>query len=514
MSAPAGAQPSRPAARFDGALVDAEVERFRAAFEVPGYAVAVVGATPQPYLKGYGVRTLGRSGAVGPHTRFAIASNTKAYTAAALAILVDEGRLGWDDPVLRHLPEFRMNDPAVTPMMTVRDLLCHRSGLPLGAGDLLFFPDTTHRAPDALKALPYLKAERPFRGGYAYDNILYTVAGLLIARVSGTSWRDFIGTRLLRPIGETDAVAGLDLLTSDDVAGRHGRRGGRLLGEGAMTVVQPQGEHGDSVEAAGGINASVSDQARWLMTQLARGVAPDGRRIWSAAQSEQMWTPQVITSTSDGPTPQNPVRPVLTSYALGWGVSDYRGERILTHAGGLNGQITQTAMLPRRGLGVVVFSNAEENSTRGLRNAILDHLLGAPKVDWVALQKADDDASQALKKAAAGSFDKQPAGGPALPLQAYVGRYRDPWYGDMVVSRRGKGLEIAFLPTPDFEGPLEPWGSDTFRTRFSPGFEDALVRFVVGGGRVQEVTMKPFSPLADFSNDFQHLDFRPVMSAT
>lgn len=505
------AQPMEAVACFDPAFVDAEVERFRAAFEVPGFAVAIVGATPQPFVKGYGVRTLGRSGQVGPHTRFAIASNTKAYTAAALAILVDEGRIGWDDPVIRHLPQFRMNDPVVTEMMTIRDLLCHRSGLPLGAGDLLFFPGTTHVAADALKALPHLKAERPFRSGYAYDNILYTIAGLLIARVSGTSWREFITTRLLQPIGETDAVARLDMLTSTDVAGRHGRRGGRLLGEGPMTVVQPQGEHGDIIEASGGINASVSDQARWMMTQLARGVAPDGTRIWSAARSEEMWAPQVVMSTSDGPTPENPVRPVIQTYALGWKVLDYRGERLIGHTGGLTGQITRTSLLPGRGIGVAVFSNVEGDASAGLSNAILDHLIGAPKLDWVAIQQAmDQEHRQDLLKELGTQIQKAPDGSPTLPLEAYVGRYRDPWYGDIVVKRRGGGLFIDFTPAPDLKGPLEPWGPDTFRTRFPTGFEDALVTFVVSAGRVERVTMKAFSPLADFSYDYHHLDFQPT----
>ena len=508
---PAVAEPAGNAPGFDPAYIDAEVERSRRAFEVPGYAVAIIGATPQPFLKGYGVRTLGRTGPVGPHTRFAIASNTKAYTAAALAILVDEGKLGWDDPVVRHMPEFRMHDPAITPLVTVRDLLCHRSGLPLGAGDLLFFPDTTHKAADALKALPYLKAERPFRGGYAYDNILYTVAGLLIARVSGMQWRDFVTTRLLRPIGQTDAVASLDLLTAGDVAGRHGRRGGRLLGEGPMTVVQPQGERGDNVEAAGGINASITDQARWMMTQLARGVAPDGTRIWSAAQSEQMWAPQVIIGTSDGPTPTDPAQSVFRTYALGWGISDYRGERLVGHRGGLNGQITRTYLMPGRGLGVAVFANAEGNSPDSLGKAILDHLIGAPTIDWIGIQKAADAAkTQELLKTADAPLDSPPAGSPSLPLGAYVGRYRDPWYGDIVVSRSGRGLAIAFLPTPELKGVLEQWGADTFRARFPTGFEDALVSVAVGEGRVQRITMKPFSPLADFSYDYQHLEFRPL----
>jgi CubicO group peptidase (beta-lactamase class C family) len=505
------ADPQAPV-RFDPAFVDAEAQRMRQAFEVPGFGVAIVGLGPEPWVKGYGVRTLGRPEPIDAHTRFAIASNSKAYTAAALAILVDAGKVGWDEPVVKYLPEFRMYDPAVTQMMSVRDLLCHRSGLPLGAGDLLYFPDTTHTAQDALEALPYLKPSSPFRGGYAYDNILYTVAGVLIGRVTGMDWADFVTTRILQPIGAADAVANLDRLRTDNVAGRHGRRQGAMMGVGPLGIVKPQGEHGGAIEAAGGINASATDQARWLTTQLARGRAPDGTRLWSEAQADEMWKPEVITAASDGPTPQNPTRPVLQAYGMGWFIQDYRGERLINHSGGLLGQVTHTAMLPRKKLGVVVFSNTEGAGAAMLRNAILDHLLGAPPTDWAALGQALVASQQAALMAAADhGVDKAPPGGPTLPLDAYVGRYRDPWYGEIRVARSGPGLTIAFVPTPGFNGPLEPWGPDAFRTRFpKDAGEDALVSFVVKDGRVVQVLMKPFSPLADFSFDFQHLDFKPA----
>ena len=501
------------ALRFDPAFIDAEAERISKALDMPGVAVAIVGAGLEPWVKGYGVRTIGRPAPIDVHTRFAIASNSKAYTAAAMAILVDEGKLAWDEPVVKYLPDFKMYDPAVTQMMIVRDLLCHRSGLPLGAGDLLYFPDTTHTAEDALHALQYLKPARPFRSGYAYDNILYVVAGALIGRVSGMSWSDFVASRILKPIGEADAVPNLDRLHTDNVAGRHGQRQGTMMGIGPLTIVKGVGEHGETIAPAGGINASATDQGRWLMTQLAKGKAPDGTRIWSEKQSDEMWKPQVITGTSDGPTAEDPTRPVLQAYALGWGVQDYRGERLISHSGGLLGQVTQTAMLPRRNIGVVVFSNCEGAGSGALRNAILDHLLGAPKTDWAENGKARVAAMQKAQLAAADHpIDKAPAGGPSLPLDAYVGRYRDPWYGDVVVKREGAGLGIAFIPTPGFKSALEPWGPDAFRTNFpkEAGGEDALVSFVVEGGKVTGVKMKAFSPYADFSFDFQHLDFKPV----
>jgi CubicO group peptidase (beta-lactamase class C family) len=498
--------------KFDPAFIDAEAERMRKAFDAPGFGVAIVGAGAEPWVKGYGIREMGKPELIDAHTRFAIASNSKAYTAAAMAILVDEGKVGWDEPVTKYLPEFKMYDPLATQMMSVRDLLCHRSGLALGAGDLLYFPDTTHTAEDAVHALQFLKPARPFRGGYAYDNILYTVAGVLIGRVAGMSWSDFVASRILKPVGEVDATPNLDALHTDNVAGRHGQRKGTMMGIGDMQIVKPLGEHNPAIAPAGGINASATDQARWLQTQLARGKAPDGTRIWTEKQTDEMWKPQVIVGTTDGPSPEDPTRSVLGAYALGWFISDYRGERLVAHSGGLLGQVTQTAMIPRKGIGVVVFSNCEGAGSSMLRNAILDHLLGAPATDWAALGKARVAAMQSQLMAASDHpVDKAPAGGPSLPLDAYVGRYRDNWYGDIAVTRSGKDIAIAFLSTPAFKSVLEPWGPDSFRTHFpKDSGEDALVSFVVKDGKVVQVLMKPFSPLADFSFDFQHLDFKPV----
>ncbi|MBA17179.1 MAG: serine hydrolase [Sphingomonas sp.] len=492
------------------AKADAVVAAFMEKFETPGIGVAVVRPGVEPFLKGYGVRTMGQAAPVDVHTRFGIASNSKAFTAAALAMLVDAGKLDWEDPVTKHIPEFRMYDPAVTAMMTVRDLLVHRSGLPLGAGDLMFFPASSHVPEDALTALPYLKPARGFRAGYDYDNILYIVAGLLIARVSGERWEDFVSTRLLRPLGMADAVPSRDMLDTPNVAGRHARLGPPVRGMGAMEVVQP--DESVMMNAAGGIQASVSDIAHWLSAQMAFGVLPDGERLWSREQAMEMWTPQTIIGASNGPTPEYPARPVTTTYALGWFCQDYRGERLIQHSGGLSGQVTQTAMLPGRGIGVAVFSNTEDGVSAGIRNALLDHLIGAPAFDWVNwLDTRVASYQQQSLAAISGGIDTAPEGGPSLPLSAYAGRYRDPWYGDIVVSEKDGGLFIDFTPTPVFKSPLTPWGPDAFRTNFAKDAgEDAVVTFTVADGKVTGVTMKPLSPLADFSYDYQHLDFAPV----
>jgi len=501
-----------PAAAPIDAAIDGIVARFMRAFETPGIGVAIVRKGAAPWLKGYGVRTLGKAAAVDVHTRFGIASNSKAFTAAALAMLVEAGKTGWDDPLVRHLPEFRMADPAVTQLFTVRDLLVHRSGLPLGAGDLMYFPRSSADAAQVVRALQYLKPVRGFRTGYDYDNILYIVAGVLIERLSGMRWRQFVQRRLLTPLGMADAVPSRELLRSGNVAGRHARLGPPVRGMGPLKVIAP--DESPLVDAGAGINASVSDIANWLQAQLALGEF-GGQRLWSAASAAEMWKPQVVMSSSDGATEANPARAVMAGYALGWQVQDYRGRRLISHSGGLSGQVTQTAMIPAAGIGVAVFSNVEDGVSGGIRNAILDQLLGvAPAYDWVASHLARNKAAQdnAVAQMANGASAK-PAGGPSLPLAAYAGRYRDAWYGDIVVSMQRETLRIDFVPTPQFSSVLEPWGTDAFRTRMTPGVgEDAVVTFAVKDGKVTGVRMKALSPLADFSYDFHHLDFAPVGS--
>ncbi|NEX91950.1 serine hydrolase [Caulobacter sp. 17J65-9] len=503
---PAWAQAADPLADLDGL-----VHAFMAEFGTPGVALAVVRPGQPDLTQGWGVRKLGSPEPVAPDTLFAVASNTKAMTAAALAILVDEGKLSWDEPVVRRLPEFAMYDPATTQAMTVRDLLTHRSGLPLGAGDLMIWPTTTHTRAEVVHGLRYLAPVRGFRTGYDYDNVLYVTAGQLIERVTGTSWESFVTERVLRPAGMAHAVPAPSLVSTADIAARHARLGGPVYGMGEMRVVERQ--ETDSFAPAGGVQAGARDMAAWLHIQLARGLGPDGKSVWSEIQSNEMWAPQTLIGTSAGPTADEPGRSLFATYALGWQVFDWRGERVVAHGGAMNGQLTATAMIPGRGVGITVLTNAEEVGVQnGLRNALLDRLMGAPAFDWAAYyrnrgQTRREAALATLKAADTG----KPVGGPTAPLARYAGLYRDPWYGDLEVRRDGEGLKVAFLKTPAFQGPLEPWGPDAFRTRFTdPTVEDAVLTFAVKRGRPVEVTAKAFSPLADFSYDFQHLKFKRI----
>lgn len=504
---PAWSQSTLPLPK-EQAQLDAIVEPFLREFEIPGACIGIVTPDRAAIIRGYGLRTLGQPARVDPNTSFAIASNSKAYLAACLALLVDAGKLRWDDPVIKHLPEFKMYDAAVTSMMTVCDLLVHRSGLPLGAGDLMQFPRTDHTADEILRALPHFKPAMGFRAGYAYDNCLYIVAGILLERVSGLDWNKFVEQRIFAPLQMTGAVTNVTLVRTNNRAGRHGRLGPPVRGMGKVEVVTAS--EGPVIGPAGGINMSVADSIAWLKVQLARGILPDGRRLWSEAQAAEMWAPRTIIASGPGPTAGSPQQSVLQGYALGWGVSDYRGHRMLAHAGGLAGQVTRTTLLPEKGIGLVVYTNSEESdAVSGLRYALIDHLLGIPAFDWLSFSKQTKQRTEAQVRDVVGDGDlKIPPGTASLPLPSYAGRYRDPWYGDVVVSHKAGQLRIDFTRTVAFKSKLEPFGPDAFRTRFARGAgEDAVVTFLVEQGRAVGMTMTALSPLADFSFDFHHLRF-------
>lgn len=508
----AAALPARAYTSPDNPLddVDGLADQFLTHFGTPGVALGVVRPGMPDWIRTYGRRALMGPEPVDGDTLFAVASNTKAMTAAGLAMLVDEGKLAWDDPVTKHLPDFAMHEAITTQLMTVRDLLTHRSGLPLGAGDLMIWPTTLHTRQDVFRGLRHLKPVRGFRVGYDYDNVLYVVAGILIEKLSGKSWEDFTRERVLGPAGMATAVPAPSLVTTNNICGRHTKLGGPVYGMGTMQQMPRQ--ETDSFAPAGGVQASVKDMLAWLKVQLARGKGPGGRALWQEARTDEMWAPQTIMRTSAGPTVDEPGRAIFNTYALGWNVFDYRGERVIGHSGAMNGQITYTAMIPARGVAITVLTNAEEGGVlNGLRNTLLDRMMGA-RFDWLAYWKALDkkNKDQALADLAAAETGK-PQGGPSQPLAAYAGLYGDPWYGHMRVSLEDGGLNIYFVKTPAFAGRLEPWGPDTFRTRFADRtVEDAIVQFHMKGGKVERVTMRALSPLADFSYDFHHLEFTPV----
>jgi CubicO group peptidase (beta-lactamase class C family) len=482
-------------------------------FEVPGLALTIVKDGQVVLAKGYGVKKLGEQAVVDGQTLFGIASNTKAFTATALGILVEEGKIRWDGRVIDYLPWFQMSDPYVTREMTVRDLLVHRSGLGLGAGDLLWWPASTYNRHEIARRLRFIPLATSFRSAYAYDNLLYLLAGEVIEAASGQSWEDFMSSRILSKVG----------MRSSNVRHSAARAGGNVAAphaqvDGRVRPIAPFDS--DNTNPAGGINSCADDMARWLLVQLAEGKLPDGSRLFSSDTSRELMTIVTPMPLRQVPAELEPIRPNFYGYGLGFGVLDYRGKKLVSHTGGLPGYLSKVAMLPELKLGVSVLTNQESAAAfDSIVNHVLDAYLQAPDTDWIAayetiVRRAAQSTTNANEQAASA---RDAASKPSLPLAKYAGTYRDAWYGDVTISSVGNGLAIQFEKTPLLAGTLEHWQHDTFVARWKDRElrADAFVTFSLNpDGTTDRVLMRAVSPDTDFSYDFQDLLFRPVASRT
>lgn len=491
--------------------LDAYAAQVLKEFEVPGLAIAIVKDGKVVLAKGYGVRKLGEPQPVDENTLFGIASNTKAFTSALLAMLVDEGKISWDDPVVKHLPGFQLYDSYVTREMTIRDLLTHRSGLGLGAGDLLWWPPTDYSRDELVRRLRFIKPASSFRSRYAYDNVLYMVAGQIITAVTGKSWDDFLEERIFAPLGmKTSNTNVMDFSSSVDVATPHARF------EGKVHTISPQPLN--NVAPCGAINSSVSEMARWLIAQLNRGAISGGRRLFSERQSREMWSAQTILPLNDPPPHLSALRANFAAYGLGWGLTEYRGFKTVSHTGGLLGYVSRVTLVPDLNLGVVVLTNQQSGGAfQSLTYRVLDHYMNAPATDWTAAFKKSEANSEALAATVAkGQAAKRVTDSkPSLPLAKYAGRYTDAWYGDIVISLENDKLLLQFAHTPLLTGYLEHWQYDTFIARWRDRSleADAFVSFALKpDGSIEQIKMVAASPLTDFSFDFHDLLFTPAKS--
>ena len=425
--------------------IDATVARIMKTFEVPGLALAIVKDGRVVLAKGYGVRKLGDPAPVDARTLFGIASNSKVFTATALGLLVEEGKVAWDAPVVDYLPWFMMYDPYVTRELSVRDLLVHRSGLGLGAGDLLWWPESTYNRGDVARRLRYIKPATSFRSAYAYDNVLYLVAGEVIQAVTGLSWEDFVAERILKKVGHDGQQR--------PPLGR--RRGGQRRDAARAASMASSGPSRPSPATtpipAGGINSGAEDMARWMQVRLARGKLSDGTALYSERTARELETPVTVRPNSAPPAELAGLKTNFNAYALGLGVRDYRGERVITHTGGLPGYVSIVTLLPERNLGVAVLTNAEsEEAFSALTWTVVDHDLGAPATDWTAAYlklrtRVEAETAEAVGKSSAA---RDATSRPSLPLAGYAGVYTDAWYGDVVVEESGGRLVMRFTKTP------------------------------------------------------------------
>lgn len=459
-----------PAPAQEGPLqgFDAYVERALRDWEVPGAAVAVVRGDSVIFARGYGVRELGKPDRVDENTVFAIASITKSFTAATVGMLVDEGKVGWDQPVARHLPDFQLADPWVSREFTVRDLLSHRSGLE--RGDWLWHGTDYDRA-EVVRCLRHLRPVGPFRTTYGYSNNMYIAAGQMVAAVTGKSWDDVVKERIFAPLGMTRSNTSVrDLPALDNVAAPHEKLQGR------MRVVPPGNL--DNEGPGGSINSSVMDMTRWIRLQLAGG-AFGGRRLVDPATLREMQTPQTVMPITEAHHIYYPDVHFL-SYGLGWEMLNYRGEKLVHHGGAFDGMRARLAMLPERDLGVIVLTNRGWGNLLAevLRNRVLDAFLGAPARDWsaeyLAWSRKQEAESEAYERQVAA--ERIQGTRPALPLAGYTGTYADEAFGTGTVTLENGRLVMTLGPRHTAE--LEHWHHDTFRATWkNPALGWSLVTF-------------------------------------
>ena len=492
--------------------LDEYVARAMKTFDVPGLSVAIVKNGKLVIAKGYGVRKMGDSTRVDPNTLFGIGSNTKAFTTAALATLVDEGKLSWDDPVYERLPGFQMYDPYVSHEMTIRDLLTHRSGMGLGEGDLLFWPHTTFTREEIVYRLRFMKPASSFRSHFAYDNLMYVAAGEVIPAVTGKSWEDYIRQRILNPLGmNATNFTNIAFQAGDNYASPHSKVDGKLQLVEFVSL--------ENAAPAGSINSSAAEMAKWMLLQLNRGKFPDREgRLFSEKQSREMWSPQTILPIRDNPGATAALNPSFFEYGLAWFLRDYHGRKLVGHTGGVLGFVSCVMLVPEQNLGVVVLTNAMNGGAfNSIVYHILDSYLGVAPTDWTTAFKMAEDQQE---KEAAETTKKQETirasdFKPSLPLRQYAGVYNDTWYGPATIRLEDGELTFSLDHTPKAIGELQPWQYDTFKTHWRDRtIEDAFVTFTLKpDGAIDHFTMLPVSPLADFSFDYQDLLFKPVLPA-
>ena len=491
-------------AQVDTNKIDDVIKASMARFDVPGMAVAIVENDKVIFAKGFGVTNLDTNKKVNKDTLFGIASNTKAFTTAALAKLVDEGKLSWDDRVIDHLPEFRLYDSYVTREMRIRDLLSHRSGLGLGQGDLMIWPSTDKSVDEILAGLQYLKPASSFRSKYAYNNLMFVTAGEVVARVSGISWNDYIEKNILQPLHMDNSRAGFSRIPKSN----KNWATGHIPMDGTLHPFFVN--YLEDFRGAGAIASSVSDMSQWLRTQLAGGKMPSGEQLFSEKQQAQMWHPHITSMASKSAFES--YHQQFRGYGLGWSIEDYHGFKKLGHGGGILGMVSQVTLLPEKNLGIVILSNQQAfGALSAVTHEVLEDALELEDKDWVEdLAKSHFEGKQ---QAYANAKPEAPADyQPQLPNINYTGTLHDDWYGDVIIEQLDGKLRIDFTHTKRLKGTLEHYTGNTFIVKWDEKLleADAFIRFEMSSqNRVNSAKMRAVSTqVTDFSFDFRNLHLK------
>jgi len=472
-------------------------------WEIPGMAVGIIKNDSLIFAKGFGVREINKPDKVDANTMFGIASNTKAFTAAALATLVDEGKIKWDDKVIDYIPYFEMYDPFVTHEFTIRDLLCHRSGLATFSGDLVWDASNYNRE-EIIRRIKYLKPVYSFRSHYGYSNLLVLTAGEIIPKVTDKSYDDYVKEKFFEPLGMTATNTSItNHANYKNLAIPHAKNNGKTVTVKYISW--------DNIAPAGGINSTVNDMSKWIKMQLNKGTL-DGKLYFSKSAQREMWSSQTIEDVSKFDEMLFPSMHFHT-YGLGWDMFDYHGRKIINHSGGLDGMISQVVLVPEEKIGFVILTNSINYLPYTLMYSILDECFGVEGKDYSSIIlnyvkirdenkiKADKDADDKRNKKSK----------PSLSLDKYCGTYGGELYGNATITLKNGKLELQFVPTPDFFSVLEHWQYDTFVVEFKnfPSLPKGKINFILNqDGDVDEFKIDVPNP--DF--DFTELKFKKLPS--
>jgi CubicO group peptidase (beta-lactamase class C family) len=453
-------------AKPDWAAFDKYVAKAAADWRIPALAIAVVKDDSVVFAKGYGVLQKGTSQPANEHTRFAIGSTTKAMTAASIAMLVDEGKLKLDDPVTKYIPELQLSDPWVTRELTIRDLLTHRSGLP--GTDLFWASGWKYSQADVIQRLRYIQPTASYRSKWQYHNVLYALNGVIIERVSGMPWEQFVKKRIFDPLGMNETEPLVSMITAKpNVAVPH------ALVSDSVSVVPVRST--DPVASAGSVWSSVSDMTKWMRFVIDSGRVGDKRLIQQKTFAELV-TPQIQAPMEEYPALQL-AKPDYFSYGLGWFIQDYRGQQVWMHTGSINGLCAIIGIEPNKRLGVYVLENLDHAEVRhGLMYSVFDLFENGPRRDWsVDLKPIFAPRPRATTAAAA-----RATSAPSLPLERYAGTYVDSAYGTVRVTLENGALQAAVVTDPAV--PLESVSFEAFRTKSSEGARPTVLTFIPDGG--------------------------------
>jgi CubicO group peptidase (beta-lactamase class C family) len=448
------------------AAIERMVESTRKSWEAPGLAVAIVHGDEVVFIKGFGVKKLGSDTPVTPDTRFAIGSTSKAFTTAGMGVLVDDGKMQWDDAVRKHVPFFRLSDPLADANVIMRDLVCHRTGL--SRHDLLWY-GSPWSGEEIIRRIGFVALTKPFRSAYQYQNIMFLTAGYAIGRISGTSWEEFTRARILTPLGMNNTdFSTKDVVQAPDYSSPHEKSAGKVKEVPWRTI--------DNVAPAGSINSSVGDLTRWVRMHLNGGTF-EGTRILKTDTLREMHTPQMAMRLDDSNSRALNSETNMIAYGLGWTIQDYRGKHMVSHGGAIDGFRAQVTLLPQSKHGIVILSNLGRiNMAEALRSQIADELLGLPSKDWnklyqeVAARQEADSKRRREERESKRHKNTRPSRDPA----AYAGVYENPGYGEASVSAIDGKLHLKWS---NWNVPLEHFHFDTFQGRIEGPLENTMVEF-------------------------------------